>query len=393
MRRALCAIGLTAATFWLGMFAPTAIGTGCLSSTLVVGEAGSSSEAGPVVTVTGDDPSKNETNRDAIEYRSLDGHPGCSTAGLATRAPGGATGAGAGYPPARIPGYRCAAKAYPTTSEDTQKPILLLVHGNSDAPSGWERWPTDTGANQLAETASNAGFRVFAVDFRVDLVDDPKTNNDTENAALNIDHGWAVPILEHLIESVLTAFPERKVSIVGFSLGPTVIRDALRRLHRANKKPFERVKDLVFGAGSHHGVSTFRALCGRNPTMRGKVACELGDRTAYQPTDFHKPLNGPDGAYETPCRDGDVAFGQKGVCGGNKVRYTTIVMKDKEDGTFQDEFVSEGSARLLGANNLTVPTTSPDTSKYFINGLFDDHYGAVRSDAALQLIMTALSAP
>ena len=43
--------------------------------------------------------------------------------------------------------------------------------------------------------------------------------------------------------------------------------------------------------------------------MRGRVTCELGDRTSYVQTAFHKPLNGPDGAFETPCLDGDNAFG------------------------------------------------------------------------------------
>ena len=133
--------------------------------------------------------------------------------------------------------------------------------------------------------------------------------------------------------------------------------------------------------------------------MRGKVACELGDRTAFQPTAFLKPLNGPDGAFETPCLDGDVAFGQKGVCGGHKVRYTTIVMADHDDGKQEDEFVSEASSALKGANNLTVPIGSVDATGYFCGqevgkptGLLKNHFGPARSDAALALIVKTLGA-
>src|SRR5262249_54137495 len=154
------------------------------------------------------------------------------------------------------------------------------------------------------------------------------------------------------------------------------IRDALRRLHRDKKKVFGRVKDLVLAAGAHHGVSSFRKLCGTNPTMRGRIACELGDRTTYQLTVFEAPLNGQAGAWETPCADGHTAYGQKGVCDGNKVRYTTVVMQDVKEGTYQDEFVSEGSAKLNGAKNLTVGLQDNDLSTYFYNGIFKNHYGA-----------------
>jgi pimeloyl-ACP methyl ester carboxylesterase len=381
-----------------GAIAPLTTGTGCLTSSINViigGDAGAGEGGG--VTVEGDDPSKNEANKDGegMVYRDIGGHPGCTTAGLEARAAGcpkaGGTYSGAAI--ASIPGYQCAAKAFPVTNEDTKKPIVLLVHGNSDTPSGWQRFPDDTGAPQLAEKLSEAGFRVIAPDFRFDKIDDPATNNATENAAQNFDHGWAVPIAQHFFEKVFAAYPDRQFSIVGFSLGPTIIRDALRRMHRANLKPFERIKDLVLAAGGNHGVSSFRALCDKNPTMRGKVACELGDLTAFQPTKFLIPLNGPDGAFETPCLDGNIAFGQSGVCGGHAVRYTTVVMKDKPDGTFQDEFVSEGSSQLKGANNLTVPVGNPDVSKYFCDGLLDDHYGAVRSEAGATLIMNALTAP
>ncbi len=340
----------------------------------------------------GTDPATNTTNADGIPYREdLSKHPGCTTDGLAAR-PAGATNA-VQYAPAVIPGYKCAAKQYQTPSEDTNKPIVLLVHGNSSTPGDYEAYSADgsPATPMLSERLTQAGFKVFAVDARFDKNDDPTGNNTTENAGRNIDHGWYVPILQHFIDSVMTANPGRKFSIVGFSLGPTVIRDALRRLHRAGKKPFASIKTLVLASGANHGVSSFRALCGTNPTMRGKVACEMGDRTAFAPTAFQIPNNGPDGAYETPCADGDHAYGQAGVCGGNKVAYVTIVMQDPKDGTLQDEFVSQGSAALKGATNLTVSLSDIDTTGYFVKGAFKNHYGAIRSANGVNQIVDALS--
>ena len=359
-----CALAATTVSF----------GSGCLTSSGV-----HAADGGAAPDAAGGD------NKDGITYRALDGHPGCSTVGLETRK-------ASAYVPATIPGYKCAAKAYPLVAEDIKKPIVLLMHGNSSTPADWEKFPADQAdaLPMLADRLSAQHFRVLAVDMRYDLTDDPKGDNKTENAGQNFDHGWAVPILEHFIDSVMSAFPDRDLSLVAFSVGPTIARDALRRLHRDGKKPYERFKDLVFAAGAHHGVSSFRTLCGTNPTMRGKIACELGDRTSFMPTDFLKPNNGPDGAWETPCSDGDSAFGQKGVCNGHKVTYTTVVMQDVSQGTYQDEFVSEGSAKLNGATNLTVGLTDNDLSNYFYNGLFKNHMGSIRSDAALKIIVKAL---
>jgi pimeloyl-ACP methyl ester carboxylesterase len=319
---------------------------------------------------------------DAIEYRALDGHPGCSTAGLS-------------YPAASIPGYRCAAKEYAPASEDTSRPIVLLVHGNSDTPKVWERHVSTgcdpvgaaSGADMLSERLVDAGYRVYAADLRFDLGDDPDGNNETENAAKNMDHGWGVPIVQHFVRAVLEANPGRHVSLVGHSFGVTVIRDALRRLFVEEGFPvFERVDDLVLLAGSNHGVSTF-ALCGANPTMRGRVACEMGNRAAYSPTEFMGPLNGPDGAFESPCADGSTAFGATNACGGHRVEYTTIVMRDKENGEQQDIFVSEASSRLLGAHNRLIGLNDFDQTDYFFCGLFKDHYGPARALPALEVVM------
>lgn len=334
--------------------------------------------------VAGDDPTTNQANKDGITYRAIDGHPGCTTDGLEQRK-------ASAYTPATIPGYKCAAKAYPLPNEDVKKPIVLLVHGNSSTPADYEKFPADSPTPMLSERLVAASFRVLAVDVRFDKSDDPKGDNKLENAAMNFDHGWAVPIVEHFIESVMTAFPDRELSLVGFSVGSTVARDALRRLHRRGVKPFQRFRAIVLTAGANHGVSSYRTLCGSNPTMRGRVACELGDRTSYRATAFLSPLNGPDGAWETPCSDGDTAFGQKGVCGGHKVAYTTVVMRDIKEGTFQDEFVSEASANLKGADNRTVQLTDNDATGYFYNGLLKNHMGSVRSEAALKIVVDALS--
>ena len=313
---------------------------------------------------------------DAVVYRDeLTSHPGCSVDGMS-------------YEHGGPNAYQCAAKVYPIGTEDTAKPIVLLIHGNSDTPDEWERWPKDSGAPMIAEALAGLGYRTLAVDLRIDLVDDPQSNNDTENAARNIDHGWATPIAQHFIRSAMEAEPTRRFTIVGFSLGATIIRDALRRLHVEGAiNPWERLEDVVLLAGANHGVSTYARLCGKNPTMRGQVACELGSRDSFAPTDFMSALNGPDGAYETPCSDGDSAFGATAACGGNTVSYTTVVMRDIADGSYQDEFVSESSSALAGADNRLIELEDTDDTGYFFNGLLKNHYGAARSQAAVDIVV------
>ncbi len=359
---------------------------GCLVSNAL--PEGAEGGAPAAATVAGDDPTTNDGIKDAIPYRDLASHPGCTADGLDSRK-------ALAYTNATIPGYRCAAKAYPVMgTEDTKKPIVLLVHGNSSTPADFETFSGDMNHTpMLSERLVAAGYRVVAVDVRYDKVDDPGTNNDTENAAKNFDHGWAVPIVQHFIESMMAAFPDRHFEAVAFSVGPTVVRDAMRRLHHAGKKPFERFDRFVFVSGGNHGVSSFRKMCGKNPTMRGVITCELGDLAAYTPTVHHAPLNGPGGAWETPCVDGDTAFGQKGVCGGHKVAYYTLVMHDTPNGPLQDEFVSQTSAMLNGAENDTVALSDIDQTGYFYNGLFKNHYGALRSETALTKLMAHLTAP
>jgi hypothetical protein len=321
---------------------------------------------------------------DAIPYRDLADHPGCSTEKLT-------------YEPGGPPSYTCASKAYPVDSEDTARPIVLLVHGNSDTPDSWQSFPADTGAPMIAESLTALGYRTYAVDLRIDLVDDPGSNNETENAARNVDHGWATPLVQHFIASAMADEPDRRFVIIGFSLGSTVVRDALRRLHLeaqgGGPNPWERLDHVILLAGAHHGVSTFAALCGSNPTMRGQIACEMGSRDNFATTDFMAALNGPDGAYETPCADGDSAYGTAGACGGNTVAYSTVVMRDIADGSYQDEFVSESSSRLEGAENHLLELTDTDESGYFFDGLLRNHYGSCRSQAALDIVIETLEAP
>ncbi len=338
-------------------------------------------------------------------------HPGCTTEGLS-------------YAPAAIPGYPCAARelAFPAgVAEDPTKPIVILVHGNSESPSGWFAFvhpdpgsldfPADTEArDQLAERLPAAGFRTIAVDLRFDRVDDPSSpeGQDTGNTPRNMDHGWSVPIVGELVRRVVDANPGRRISLVGFSLGASTVRDALRRLWVDwvdgvwSVNVLSLVDDVVVASGAHHGVVSFASQCGANFTMRGTVTCEMGQRNQYTQTAFHRPLNGPplptdDGAsggwWETPCADGDYAFGRRGACGGNAVAYTTITMADLDNGSQQDEFVSEHASRLYPtacADNVVTSVNDFDTSGYFYNGFFRNHYGSVRSDAGLARVLAAV---
>ncbi len=337
-------------------------------------------------------------------------HPGCSTAGLA-------------YPSATIPGYACAARAFTsdTMPIDMAKPIVILVHGNSESPTGWVKFvhadpsslgfPADTTArDQLAELLPAQGFETIAIDMRSDLIDDPKSpdGKDTGNTPKNADHGWTVPLLQELVKKVAIANPGRHLALVGFSLGATTVRDALRRLWVEHADGtwdtniFTIVDHVILAAGANHGVVSFAAQCGTNLTMRGTVTCQMGQRNQYTETEFHRPLDGPamtttggefGGWWETPCADGDYAFGTRKACGGHAVAYTTITMQDLPNGTQQDEFVSEQSSRLYPtacADNILDGLNDFDTSGYFYNGFFRNHYGSVRSEAGLGHILAAL---
>jgi hypothetical protein len=242
----------------------------------------------------------------------------------------------------------------------------------------------------LADRLIDAGYKTFAVDGRIDKVpDDPKIN-----PAKNVDHGWFTPITQKFFESLFKAYPDRQFAVIGCSLGVTVIRDALRRMHIEHVKngginPWKQLKQAIFLAGGNHGVSTYTKLCGKDNTMRSKAACQFGDRNAYSPVEFMKPLNGPEGIYETPCSDGNSAYGATCVCGDNTVKYTTIVMKDIEEGSQQDEFVSEASSHLKGAENLTIGLNDFDETEYIAEFL-KNHVGSCRSKAALDLALKKL---
>lgn len=323
---------------------------------------------------------------------------------------------------AHIPGYECAAKEYAQPAEDTTKPIVILVQGNSTRPHTWEKFllpagktinaavekvqfnPDTEARAQLADKLIAEHYRVIAVDMRTDLVAtvDPTGNNTTENAANNIDHGWSTPILQSLVKAVMKDNPGRKVALVGHSLGVTVVRDALRRLYveYADGKegainPFPQLSHVILGSGANHGVSTYDAGLCANPTMRGTIVCEMGSRSNYVQTYFHKPLNGPKDLFATPCADGDYAFGKTGQCGGNVVKYLTITMTDVQQGAnYQDYYVSEAASRInmpgCVVNKLTT-LNDYDTSGYFGQGFIANHFGSLRSDAGLKLAMDFLA--
>lgn len=327
---------------------------------------------------------------------------------------------------ANIPGYDCAAKAYDTSNVDSSKPIVILVHGNSAAPTSFEEYFSSAAAGtevqtlsqfsftvestlreQLATKLLNEGFEVIAFDARIDRVaelDDFNNDQTTGNPSRNIDHGWAVPMLQSLIKAVMTNNPTREVSLVGHSLGTTVIRDALRRLYIESRdgeagavNPFEQLQDVVLASGANHGVSTFVGCDIFPDQMRGTVACEMGDRGNFTPTYFSEVNNGPNDLFSAPCADGSYAYGAEDQCGDNVVQYTTITMEDVENGALQDEFVSESAARLdlePCVENLLVGLDDFDRSGYFFTGFwgfFANHFGAIRSDDGMQLIVDRLN--
>ncbi|MFL5347741.1 MAG: esterase/lipase family protein [Hyalangium sp.] len=325
-----------------------------------------------------------------------------------------------------IDGYPCAAKEYTQRDEDTSKPIVILVHGNSTRPHTWEKFllpagtqpttayenvqftPDSVARDQLAEKLIALRYRVIAVDFRTDAVTnvDPAANSTTQNSSGNIDHGWATPILQSLVKAVIKNNPNRKLALIGHSMGVTVARDALRRLYVEHLRgtegavnPYAHVSHVILGSGANHGVSTYDpalgALCANNKTMRGTVVCEMGSRSNYVETYFAKPLNGPRDLFSTPCADGDYAFGKTGQCEGNVVKYLTITMTDKEKGTnYQDLYVSEAASRLdmegCVTNHLNT-LSDYDTSGYFNKGFIANHFGSLRSEAGLKLALDYLA--
>ncbi len=328
--------------------------------------------------------------------------------------------------PADIAGFPCAAKEYDQDAEDTDKPIVILVHGNSSGVTTFEEYAnaalvgmeltTTSGFTytasasappQLATRLLAEGHRVISFDARVDRVatnlGDFNPDPATGNPFSNIDHGWAVPMLQSLIRAVMTNNPTREVSIVGHSLGVTVVRDALRRLFvefqdggAGAVNPFAQLQDVILASGANHGVSLGQFLCENFlNNMRGAVGCEMGDRDNNLATYFTQRLNGPSDLYATPCGDGDYAFGERDACGGNVVEYTTITMEDLEGGMLQDEFVSEFSSSLDQGDcveNELITTSDFALSGYFtslpdLQGIFANHFGSTRSAAGIDLII------
>ncbi len=325
--------------------------------------------------------------------------------------------------PAVIPGYSCAAKEYTQPAEDTSKPIVILVHGNSAGVTSYEEFSKASIAGTQIQTSSGfsftvdstvrqqlatkliaAGYKVYGFDARTDRVAAMTGYDSQTNAFLNMDHGWGVPMLESLIKSVMVANPTRQVSIVGHSLGVTDIRDALRRLYNEHKagvpgsvNPYAQLHDAIFLSGANHGVVGGNNCDVTSTNMKITVLCEMGDRAAFTPTYFTSANNGPGDVWATPCADGDYAFGDHDACGGNTVQYTTVTMKDIAGGMFQDEFVSEAASSLDMpgcVDNQLVTLDDYDRSGYFFlnnNGFFASHFGSPRSDAGIALVLAKLA--
>ncbi len=386
-----------------------------------------------------------------VDGTGLEQHPGCTTESLYYGTAAGSPNDPVWYPLFALrdeaPGelwrdasahFRCAAKHY-AGIDDSTRPVVLLIQGNSVRPHTWERFvppddwsciacaeyggaPDTSPRPQLAEKLVERGFGVLAVDLRPDMISRqfgalgaPLNSIDCEsdpdnNCAHNMDHGWATPIVQNLVEAALLEYAgQRPLAIVGHSMGVTAARDALRRIYLRYRdpgdtwdiNPFAHVQDVILLSGANHGVSTYDGVgglryCDDVPNMKGKVVCEMGSRNNYQPTYFTRGLNGPEGLYETPCADGQFAFGDREACTdalepeGNVVQYTTITMRDLPDGTQQDEYVSEASSALGNgpcAENATVALMDFDTSGYLVKV---NHFGSARSDGAHALILERL---
>lgn len=327
--------------------------------------------------------------------------------------------------PASIAGYPCAAKEYTQAAEDATKPIVILVHGNSSSVTTFEEYGnaalagseiTSVGGlaltvdaearEQLASALVGEGHRVIAFDARTDLVNtlaDFNADATSGNAFRNIDHGWAVPMLQSLIRAVMTENPTREVSLIGHSLGVTTVRDAIRRLYNESVageagavNPFAQLQDVILLSGANHGVANGQLLCDSFTHMKGTVGCEMGDRASFVPTYFSRPNNGPSDLFGAPCADGSYAYGERDACGGNVVQYTTVTMQDIAEGMLQDEFVSEASSMIdlePCVENELIGLESYDTSGYFFTGapgFFAAHFGTARSDAGIALVLAKL---
>jgi pimeloyl-ACP methyl ester carboxylesterase len=289
--------------------------------------------------------------------------------------------------------------------------------------TGFEFTVDSQAREMLATKLVKQGYRVIAVDLRSDLtvtLPDANPKAGSKDPAFgdgigNVDHGWSVPIVQELLKDLIAANPNQDISLVGHSLGYTVIQDALRRLFndfkagRMSTNPFAHLRHVILASGAAHGVSGGTANCGFYKTMRASVNCEMGD---WQATAFNKLLDGPEDLYTTPCADGSFAYGQKDQCGGKAVSYTTITMKDPDGGKLQDEFVSEAASRLsmdkttrdssgkitvsapACVDNHLIELTDFDSSGFFMDGLpgfLANHFGSVRSDNGMKYISDKLA--
>ena len=166
-------------------------------------------------------------------------HPGCSIDGLS-------------YTPASIPGYACAAREFPFpdgTTEDTTKPIVILVHGNSESPTGWMKFlhpdPSSLmfpGRHRRARSARRAAARArlphdrgrhaHRSDRRPEQPRGQGHRQHAEELRPRLD-GAAPRGADQARRDREPGSPA--LAVVGFSLGATTVRDALRRLWVENQ--------------------------------------------------------------------------------------------------------------------------------------------------------------
>ena len=305
-----------------------------------------------------------DSTADITYLDDLGKHPGCSTAGLSART--NLDGTPASYTPAVIPGYPCAAKEYkPASGDDPSKNIVVLVHGNSSTPTDWETYVNDTAKTPMI-SGDARGRRLPRL--RVGRPLRPgrrqprgrqrRQEQPVQELRLRVGRAHRREPPHQPLHAVPGASPVQPDGVLRSGRG--VIRDALRRMFRKGLDSFARIHAIHLASGANHGVSTYEAACGQisdpvNTTMAGLITCQMGDRNNFVITPFMTSLNGAQQdvpSFDTPCADGNTAFGLTGVCGCNTVVYSTVVFADPETGPLLDEFVSQ---KQLGARRRQQP--------------------------------------
>ncbi len=327
---------------------------------------------------------------------------------------------------ANLPGFVCSAKEYTIDNEDTTKPIVVLVHGNLDSINAWEEFfvtdfagdyalnsdtiilDTEPG-EKLASKLIKNGFKTFAVDLRTDLVATLNgfgaaniNGKDYSKTSLLYSTGWAVPIVQNLIKSILINYPSRKISIIAHSSGTIFARDAVRRLfseyineQAGAVNPLPRIKDIILLNAINHGYTDFSEplACETDFSQSTQNICQIGF-IELPATEFMKRINGTRDKWTTPCGDGQYAFNLEGYCQDNNIRYYSIMLdEDKTNKLYFDSITTIESASLNSpyCENIRLSTSAYDSSGFYGKGDEAYHYGGNRSDEGMELIIEKLT--